>query len=133
MRSGPKLMCVRLNFRVNALEFEEALMRPCKEDPTDFQVVVEHRFLGAFALHEEFLLERRESGRLSGWRRVSLEELKLASLEASREDGGVMKRDVGRWGVSGLDADANDTSIPRIATRLFAGAAAAKQERQLHH
>ncbi len=62
MRSSPKLKWVRLNLRVNDLEFEEALMRPCKEDPTDFQLVVEHRFLGSFALHAEFLLERRESG-----------------------------------------------------------------------
>ena len=114
MRSSPKLMWVRLNFRVNDLEFEEALIRPCKEDPTDFQLVVEHRFLGSLALHEEFLLERRESGRLSGWRQVSLEELKLAFLEASRNDGGVMKREVGRWEMSGLDADANNTNIPRM-------------------
>jgi hypothetical protein len=99
---------------VNDLKFEDALMRPCEEHPADFQLVVERRFLGSFALHEEFFLERRESGRLSGWRQVSLEELKLASLEASRNDGGVMKREVGRWEVSVLDVDANNTNIPRM-------------------
>ena len=114
MRSNPKLLWVHLNFRVNDLEFEEALMRPCKEEATDFQLVVEHRFLGWFALHEEFLLERRESGRWSAWRQVSLEELKLAFLEASRNDGGVMKREVGRWKVSGRDVDAHNTNLPRM-------------------
>ncbi|MGC2828986.1 MAG: hypothetical protein WB994_05060, partial [Candidatus Acidiferrum sp.] len=84
MRSSPKSTWVRLSFRVNDLEFAEALLRPCKKEPTDFQLVVEHRFLGSFALHEEFLLERRGSGRVSGWRQVSLDELKLAFLEASR-------------------------------------------------
>ena len=78
MRSSSKLMCVRQNIRVNDLEFEEALIRPCKEDPTDFQLVIEHRFLGSFALHEEFFLERCESGRVAGWREVSSQELKLA-------------------------------------------------------
>jgi hypothetical protein len=33
---------VRLNFMVNGLEFEDALMRPCDENPTDFQLVIEH-------------------------------------------------------------------------------------------
>lgn len=43
MRSSSKLVWVRLSFRVNDLEFEDALIRPCEEDPTDFQLVVEHR------------------------------------------------------------------------------------------
>jgi hypothetical protein len=51
MRSSSKLRWVRFNFRVNDLEFDEALLRPCGEDPADFQLVVEHRFLGSFALH----------------------------------------------------------------------------------
>ncbi len=114
MRSRSKLKWVRLNFRVNDLEFEEVLMRPCERDPTDFQLVIEHRFLGSFALHEEFFLERRENGCAGGWRPVSLEELKLASLEGSRNDSGVTKREGDRWEVPGLDADANHAKIPRI-------------------
>jgi len=113
MRSSPELMWVRLNFRVNDLEFEEALLRPCKEDPTDFQLVVEHRLLGSFALHEEFLLEQRES-RLASWRQVSLQELKLAFLKASRHHGSVKEREDDPWELGGLDARANQASIPRI-------------------
>ena len=113
MRSSSKFMWVRLNFRVNDLELEEALLRPCGEDPTDFQLVVEHRILGSFALHEEFFLERRESGQ-ANWYQVSLQELKLAFLEASRSDSGVTKREDGRWEMSRSDAGANHGSIPRI-------------------
>ena len=78
MRSSSKSIWVRLNFRVNGLEFEEALLKPCVEDQGYFQLVIEDRFLESFALREEFSLERRESGRVAGWRQVSLHELKLA-------------------------------------------------------
>jgi hypothetical protein len=44
MRCRSKLKWVRLNFRVNHLEFEEVLMRPCERDATDFQLVIAHRF-----------------------------------------------------------------------------------------
>ena len=66
MRSSPKSIWLRLNFRVNELEFEEALMRACKKDQTDFQLVVEHRFPRSFALHEEFSskVRERQPGRL---------------------------------------------------------------------
>ncbi len=121
MRSRSKLKWVRLNFRVNDLEFEEALMRPCERDPTDFELVIEHRFLGSFALHEEFSLEGRENGCAGGWRPVSLEEVKLASLEGSRNDSGVTEREGDRWEVPGLDADANHANIPRIPVEGDAG------------
>ena len=121
MRSSSKLKWVRLNFRVNDLEFEEVLMRPCETDLTDFQLVIEHRFLGPFALHEEFFLERREKGCVGGWRPVSLEELKLASLEGSRNDSGVNEREGNRWEVPGLDAGANHANIPRIPVEGDAG------------
>ena len=113
MRSDSKLVWARLNFRVNELEFEDALMRPCEEDPADFLLVIEHRFLGSFALHEEFFLEQRGSG-LATWRHVSLQELKLAFLEASRNDRGATEREDDHWEVSRLDAGANQASIPRI-------------------
>ncbi len=121
MRSSSKLKWVRLNFRVNDLEFEEVLMRPCETDLTDFQLVIQHRFLGPFALHEEFFLERREKGCVGGWRPVSLEELKLASLEGSRNDSGVNEREGNRWEVPGLDAGANHANIPRIPVEGDAG------------
>lgn len=113
MRSDSRLVWARLNFRVNELEFAEALMRPCKEDPADFQLVIEHRLLGSFALHEEFFLERCEGG-LTKWRQVSLQGLKLAFLEASRDDGGVNERKDDPWDLAGLDVRANHASIPRI-------------------
>lgn len=100
MRSDSKLVWVRLNFRVNDLEFEDALMRPCEEDPADVQLVVEHRFLGLFALHEEFVLEVRETDGSATWRRVKLEELKFVFLEASRKVGATDTEDErarGRW------------------------------------
>jgi hypothetical protein len=114
MRSRSKLKWVRFNFKVNDLEFEEVLMRPCERDPTDFQMVIEHRFLGSFALHEEFFLELCEGGRVANWRQVSLGELKLAFLEASLNDGGVTEREGGRFEVPGLDAAAHLANIPRI-------------------
>lgn len=113
MRPDSKPVWARLNFRVNELEFAEALMRPCKKDPTDFQLVVEHRLLGSFALHEDFFLEKRE-GRLATWRQVSLLELKLAFLEASRNDGGVEPRTDEPWDLAGRELHANQANIPRI-------------------
>lgn len=113
MRWHSKQVWVHLNFRVNELEFAEALMRPCKEDPADFQLVAEHRLLGSFALHEEFFLEQRKS-RLAIWRQVSLSELKLAFLEASRNDGSVKQRADEPWDLAGHDVRHNHASIPRI-------------------
>jgi len=121
MRSSSKSTWVRFNFRVNNLEFEEALLRPCGEDPADFQLVVEHRFLGAFALHDDFVLGMRGIGGSATWRRVKLEELKLAFLEASRIDGGVTEREGDRWEVPGLDAGATHANIPRIPVEGDAG------------
>lgn len=83
MRSNAKPVCVRLNFRANGLEFRDALLRPSREDATDFQLVVEHAFLGSFALHAGFVLELRKTD--EPWRTVQLEELKLAFLEASQK------------------------------------------------
>jgi len=113
MRSHSKLIWARLNFRANELEFAEALLRPCKDDPADFQLVIEHRFLGSFALHDDFFLEQRES-RLAGWRQVSLSELKLAFFKASRNEGGVTQRTDEPWDLAGHDARDNRASIPRI-------------------
>jgi hypothetical protein len=65
--------------RVNRLEFQEVALRPCGEQPTDFEVVIRDCVLGEFALHKEFLLEIREAQRCNArWRAVSLEELQDA-------------------------------------------------------
>jgi hypothetical protein len=93
-------MWVRLNFRVHNLQFEEALLRTCAENPAEFQLVVEHRFLGLFALHEDFVLEVRETDGSSSWRKVKLEALKLAFLEASQNIGATETEDE-RAGVGG--------------------------------
>jgi len=78
MRSSSKLVWIRINFRVNDLEFRQALMRPSERDATDFQIVIEDRFLGPFALHEDFDLQLRDREGVRDWRKVSLEELKMA-------------------------------------------------------
>ena len=103
MRSSLKLRWVRFNFRVNDLEFEQALLRPCIEDPADFQLVIEHRFLGTFALHEDFALEVRAFDGLATWRRVKLEELRSLILGASQNAGATETEDEhgrGRWSVA---------------------------------
>lgn len=113
MRSDAKPVWARLNFRVNELEFAEAQLRPCKGDPAEFQLVVEHRLLGSFALHEDFFLEQRAS--LASWRQVSLSELKLAFREAVRNDGGAKRRRTDEpWDLAGRELRANQANIPRI-------------------
>lgn len=118
MRSNSRLVWVLLNFRVNGLEFRDGLLRPCREDETDFQLVVEHAFLGAFALHAAFLLELR--GVDGAWRKVQLEELKLAFLEASQRVGAINTADErtrNRWSVGaslhpGTTADHHFAGFP---------------------
>jgi hypothetical protein len=70
--------------RVNGVEFYEASLRSCCEQPTNCEVVLRHPKLGCFALHE-FLLEILESkeGNTS-WRQISLAELKAAILEEAQ-------------------------------------------------
>jgi hypothetical protein len=115
MRSDSKLVSVRLNFGANDLEFAEALLRPRGEDPADVRLIIEHRFLGSFALHDDFVLEVRGIGVPPTWRRVNLEELKLAFLEASRNDGGVTEKEWDCWEVSGVDVGGNHTNLLRMA------------------
>ena len=79
------LVWVRLKFRVNELSFEEALIRASKQDPTDFQLVIEHRLLGSFALTEDFELELQSNANAPTWRKVQLNELKFVFLQASQD------------------------------------------------
>jgi hypothetical protein len=84
MRASSELARVRLDFRVNELEFQQGLIKPCEDDPIDFQIYITHRFLGSFARHEDFVLELRGSDGVGAWEKASFEELKIAFLEASR-------------------------------------------------
>ena len=67
-----------LNFfvRVNGIEFAEVAVRSCGEQARDFDVMIRDHHLGAFALHEEFVLEIPDSSHaISDWRPVSFSEL----------------------------------------------------------
>lgn len=73
-----------LEFRVNGLVFSCCYLERCAEDPAKVEVIIQHRLLGRFHLHEEFVLELK-TGSSEEWRRVTLEELKAALLEAAGE------------------------------------------------
>ncbi len=87
MKSSSRLVWIRLNFLVNDLEFPQGLMRPSEKDATDFQILIEDRFLGSFALHDDFDLQLWDPEGVRDWRKVSLEELKMVFLETSRDVG----------------------------------------------
>src|SRR5882762_7289369 len=117
MRASSRLIWIRINFRVNDLEFRQGLMRPSERDATDFQILIEDRFLGSFALHDDFDLQLR--GREGGnWRKVSLEELEMAFLETFQDVGaaGTQEVDEGSTQLAGLGvSDAlNNSFLPRI-------------------
>jgi len=83
MKSIPKLQRIPLEFRVNGLEFRSGYLEHRTENPTKVEVLIEHRLLGRFRLHNEFDLELKTSSS-DEWRRVSLEELKAALLLAAK-------------------------------------------------
>jgi hypothetical protein len=117
MKSSSKLVWIRLNFRVNDLEFRQGLMRPSERDATDFQILIEDRFLGSFALRDDFELQLR--GREGGdWRKVLLEELKMAFLETFRDVGvaGTREEDERstRLAVQGVSGAPSGSFLPRI-------------------
>jgi len=119
MRSSSKLVWIRINFRVNDLEFRQALMRPSERDATDFQIVIEDRFLGPFALHEDFDLQLRDREGVRDWRKVSLEELKMAFLETLRDVGAAGTQEEGERSTplagSGVSDTLNRSFLPRIS------------------
>ena len=64
------------SLRVNGIEFAEVAVRSCSEQAKEFEVIIRDHHLGAFALHEEFVLEIPDSSQaISGWRPVSFSEL----------------------------------------------------------
>jgi len=67
MRASSRLVWIRINFRVNDLEFRQGLMRPSERNATDFQILIEDRFLVSFAVHYDFDLQLR-------WARVAIGE-----------------------------------------------------------
>jgi hypothetical protein len=120
MRSSSKLARVRLDFRVNELEFHQGLIKPSEDDPIDFQILIEHKFLGSFALHEDFVLELRNSDSVGAWEKASFEELKIAFLEAShnvstKETEGELEKTVELLcDLSGVSLVANSAHLPRM-------------------
>ena len=84
MKSAAKSKWIPLDFRVNGLEFGRARLESIPPHTRSFEVVIEHRLLGFFALHDDFDLELGEGCEDSGgWRTVSLEELKNALVQAA--------------------------------------------------
>jgi hypothetical protein len=82
MRTSCNLASVDLDFRVNELEFRRAQLHGDGNDRASLQIIIEHPFLGAFALHREFVFELRSSDRWGTWEKVSFEQLKMALLQA---------------------------------------------------
>jgi hypothetical protein len=121
MRASYNLESVSLDFRVNEIEFLQAQFRPAGNDATDFQIVIEHPFLGSFAVHEEFDFELRADDDAGTWEKVSLEQLKMAILRASRfvrvqPSRGEYERTSERLGVlSGAHPVAPNEHLPRIS------------------
>jgi hypothetical protein len=120
MRPLSKLARVRLDFRVNGLEFQQGLIKPCEDDPIDFQIFIEHKFLGSFALHEDFVLELRGTDGVGAWENASFDELKIAFLEAShnvsaKETEGEHEKTMELLrGLSEVSVVANSAHFPRL-------------------
>ncbi len=120
MRVSSNIAPFRFDFRVNEIEFRQGQLHPPGNDPADFQIIIEHPFLGPFAVHEEFVFELRSGDCAGTWERVSLEQLKVAILRASRNDyakparGGQerTREDLGR--ASGNCPVARSEHLPRI-------------------
>jgi len=53
---------------VNELELQQGLIKPCEDDPIDFQIFIKHKFLGSFGLHEDFVFELRGSDGAGAWK-----------------------------------------------------------------
>jgi hypothetical protein len=69
---------------VNGLEFGRARLEPIPRGTGTLAVVIEHRLLGFFALHDDFDLELGDGCKDSvGWHTVSLAELKNALVQAA--------------------------------------------------
>jgi hypothetical protein len=69
---------------VNGLEFGRARLEPFLRSTGSFEVVIEHRLLGFFALHDDFDLELRDGCMDSaGWHTVSVTELKNALVQVA--------------------------------------------------
>jgi len=119
MKSSSRLVWIRLNFLVNDLEFPQGLMRPSEKDATDFQILIEDRFLGSFALHDDFDLQLWDPEGVRDWRKVSLEELKMVFLETSRDVGATRteeedERSTPLAGLPDVSDAPNSSFLPRI-------------------
>lgn len=89
MNSSARSKWISLDYRVNGVEFRRARLTPTPSNPAAYDVVIDHRLLGRFALHDEFVVELRDAREeTTGWRKVSLMVLKHAleqAVESSRD------------------------------------------------
>jgi hypothetical protein len=121
MNSTAKPKWISLDYRVNGVECRHARLAPILSNSATFDVVVEHRLLGRFALHDEFALELRDDREEMGsWQKVSLEELKDALVQAVGRrkdekipDGIGAVDELADWEPE-VSTQANDGFIPRI-------------------
>src|SRR5271170_5805308 len=102
MRASCNLASVDLDFRVNELEFRRAQLHWGGNDRASFQIIIEHPFLGAFAVHGELVFQLRSGDSGGTWEKVSLDQLRMAFLQASRDVQAKPGRDGHEWMSDGL-------------------------------
>ncbi len=84
MSAPAALEWLGFSVRVNGIEFAEVAVCSCGEQAMDFEVMIRDHHLGAFALHEEFVLEVPKGKPANcGWRPVSFSELMSAIWTAA--------------------------------------------------
>jgi hypothetical protein len=83
VNSSARSKWISLDYRVNGVELRRARLTPTPSNSAAYDVIIEHRLLGRFALHDEFVVELRDAREeMDGWREVSLETLKHTLEEA---------------------------------------------------
>src|SRR5271169_5511993 len=111
--------------RVNGIEFAEVAVRSCREQAKDFDVMIRDHHLGAFALHEEFVLEIPDGNHaISGWRPVSFSELMSVIWTAAL----LLRLDVvtdtisnssqSHWRMERIPIEGDSSHIDRLRTSL---------------
>ncbi|MGC2465750.1 MAG: hypothetical protein WA517_11190 [Candidatus Acidiferrum sp.] len=116
-----------VDFRVNGIEFRQGQLRSAGNDPTDFEIVIKHPFLGIFAVHEGFVFELCLGDGSGTWKKVTLEQLKRQFLLAASEvppwpGGGEYESAGEKLGKASEDwLVAHRKSLPRIPVEGDAG------------
>ncbi len=121
VNSSARSKWISLDYRVNGVELRRARLTPTPSNSAPYDVVIEHRLLGRFALHDEFVLELRDAReRMTGWREVPLDILRDAlvqKLEPSKDQetdaANGMIDEIEDWEPDGASQDKHGF-IPRI-------------------